>query len=251
MEVFIALVALVIVLWAAVEIIRAVVRFISRATMRAAVARLKDFEPTWILTGVDARAMLAVDEHRSAIAVVGGGQNQAQVFSHREIHSVEIIEDGVAITRTDRASQVGTALVGGAIAGPVGMLAAAVTAKKISKKRTDSLAIKLVVNAPRNPVFSLCLYRFSQVKENWDPSRHSASIELARLWEGRIALLVWKAEREHHAISSSPSVDLSLSSEISRLADLNKSGALTDDEFRIAKRKLLTQLEPAPVLKPR
>lgn len=253
MEVLLALLVVALLLWLVIATAAGLIRWCYRIAYRLAVSRVRDFSPTWITVGVNVRAVLALDEQRSTIALMDDRDRSPRRYSYRDTHSVEIVEDGVSITRTDRASQLGGALVGAALVGGVGLLAGAVTGKKTTENRVDRVELHIVVDDPRKPLFTLCLFRCSwlrKIDEERGRSRYLAARDIGRLWQARITVLIRKANREvPTATTAAP--DYSISAEISRLAELNKSGALTDEEFRLAKRTLLTQLGTPPVLEPR
>lgn len=206
-----------------------------RLELRIALGRVRNFSATWRITGVDSKTLLALDQQDSTVVLVDG--LGARRFTHQDILSTEIVEDGNSITRTDRLSQAGGALVGAALLGPVGLLAGAVTGKRITGGKVKTLELHLIVDDPSAPSFLLCLLNTEMDKSH---PRYRTALEWARAWQGRIELLIRKADRENP--SGAPLREYgSISAEISRLAELKSAGALTDAEFQQAKQKLLGQ----------
>lgn len=238
-----ALVILALFFGAIAAVIYALVQVTRRGQLGAALRRVNDFSPTYQTTGVDAKAMLALDQHRNAIVLLDNKRRSSLRFSHQDILSAEIVEDGVSISRTNRLSQAGTALVGAALFGGVGAVVGALTGSTTTSGKVKNMELRVVVNDTRNPVFSLRLLR---LECNHGHPWHKAARERGRLWQSRLEVLIRQADRENQGVIVA-SGKTSIADEISRLADLKGSGALTDEEFRMAKQKLLNQIGATPV----
>ena len=90
----------------------------------------------------------------------------------------------------------GGALVGAALLGPVGLLAGAVTGKKVTRGKVKNVELHIVVDDAAAPSFLLCL--LSSETDKSDP-RYRTALEWARAWQNRLELLIRKADRENHA----------------------------------------------------
>jgi hypothetical protein len=210
---------------------------------------LPDFTVTEYITGAYGYTGLAFDEGRKTICLIdhdSGGVSH-RIISNNELLSVEIFEDGDSITKTDRVSQMGGAILGGLALGGVGAIIGGLSGTTKNSSKIRRVDLRLVVNDTAHPLHDLMIY----VEGERDGIRHGPAVELARHWHGIIEVLIKRAEAEERAnhanlipqIASPPSV----ADEIRKLADLFRSEMLTAEEFKHQKAKLLGMI-PQPTL---
>jgi hypothetical protein len=207
-----------------------------RSALRTAVAALPGFKPSREMVGGDGATGIAVDEQSRKVCLsVSGPPPTTRIVGYKDLLEAEILENGKTVTKTARTSQVGRAVLGGLLLGPVGLLAGALTAKTKSTDKVQRVDLKIVVNDTTRPVH---IVNFLQ--GNWDrtsPAYHGA-IATAREWHGLLLVLIQQADREDPQ-PSVPSVAPSTADELAKLADLRDRGALTPDEFAQQKALLL------------
>jgi hypothetical protein len=202
----------------------------------ALMRQIPDFSATWF--HCDIGNLIAIDGERSAMALVNVSapeRQRARRFSHRDILSVEIIEDGASVTRINRSSQLGGALIGGLAFGGIGALAGALSGEKRTTQKVKNMELRILVNDPESPSFAI---NFMRSETTTGGVFHSAARNRAKEWQGRVEILIRKADQEDMANEHSAPIS-SLSQDLERLAALQKSGALTEEEFAAAKRSLL------------
>ena len=169
------------------------------------------FDTTHKLLGVNGENAVAIDEGRQKIAFFsrepGAGMARSKRFNYRDILSSEIVEDGSQVTQTSRASQVGGALLGGLIAGPLGALVGGVSGKTTTSGEVSSLQLRIVVNDSETPTHSIELlasFLPSAVTKK-DGAAYRATIDQAREWHDRISVLIRRADQEDTSSAPPPS----------------------------------------------
>lgn len=100
-------------------------------------------------------ALIPPDDPTSLI-LVRREQITVSVREYRpaDILSVEIITDGVSVTRTDRGGQVVGAAVGGALLGGAGAVIGGLSSATTSTNVVSSIELRLLVNDPAQPLIS-------------------------------------------------------------------------------------------------
>ncbi|MFJ7698661.1 hypothetical protein [Lysinibacillus fusiformis] len=76
----------------------------------------------------------------------------------KDVLSIEIVEDGVSITRSSRRSQLGGALRGGVLAGGVGAIIGGTTGTKTTTETVKTIDILITVNEIQNPIYMINFY---------------------------------------------------------------------------------------------
>ncbi len=76
----------------------------------------------------------------------------------KDVLSIEIVEDGVSITRLSRRSQLGGALVGGVLAGGVGTIIRGTIGTKTTIETVKTIDILKTVNDIQNPIYMINFY---------------------------------------------------------------------------------------------
>ncbi|MCD8874706.1 hypothetical protein K2V74_10275 [Mammaliicoccus sciuri] len=78
-----------------------------------------------------------------------------RTFNYKEIVSVEIIEDDVTVTKSNRASQLVGAGIGSALLGGTGAIIGGLSGKKTGTTEIKNITLRIVVNDEVNSVFDL------------------------------------------------------------------------------------------------
>lgn len=177
-----------------------------------------------------------------------------QEFKLRDLVSVELIDAKLnrSITKTDRMSQLGGALIGGAVFGPLGALAGGVTGKTVTDDKSVSYTyLKICVNDRNTPVHHL---NFGyQQNHRW---YQLISAKIASLRDAEKHRSSQKPEeklrREEHYQASVPRLKtddscrtgiqhtLSAADELTKLSILVEKGFLSKKEF-IDQKKLILE----------
>lgn len=93
-------------------------------------------------------------------------ETDIKFISCKDLLQVELLEDDFSVTKTERTSQIGSALLGTILAGEFGAIVGSLTSKKMNKKHVDKLVLQIVVNDLNNPVYQVNFLRNSMSKES-------------------------------------------------------------------------------------
>lgn len=217
----------------------AIVQGIRRNEQANRFAHMPDFHASHSFISADGLSGIAVDDEQKKLCLIGDTAAY-KIISYRDLLAFDVIQNGVSVTKTARASQAATAVLGGLMFGGIGALTGALTSKTVTHKKIKGVDLKLTINDITNPIFFL---NFQNVEVAAGGRIHSAAMERVDEWVGRLSVLVRLADdedrsRERERDSPSPRI-VSVASEISKLAELRQQGLLTDTEFSQQKQKLL------------
>ena len=167
-----------------------------------------------------------------------------------ELISAEVTADEGSITKTAR-SGLARAIIGGAVAGPAGMIVGAVTGGSSSATRSAPMRVdfELTVSDPLVPLLRINLMKSDAPNE----AGGKAAIALGREWVARIRAIMDASEVKYIAPASNidqlspPHLSAQaafmqrnhITDDLQRLQAMRESGSLTEEEFMHAKRKVL------------
>lgn len=155
---------------------------------------LNDFEFSKHILSDDLNNGIFIDEKRNKICLVDNEKN-TNVYRYRDILEVEILEDGSSVTKMSRTSQVGGAILGGLILGPVGAIIGGLSGKKENINKVNRIDLKLIVNNTQSPLFIMNFLDSSNGEEKGNII-YKTSIQEAREWHSLISVLIKKADFE-------------------------------------------------------
>jgi hypothetical protein len=222
-----------------------------------AVEILPGFNATQEVMGADGKTGLAVDEQHRTVCLIyrePTGSFLRNVLDYKDLFSSELVEDGVEVRKTSRASQLGGALVGGALLGGVGVIVGGLSGKTKAMSKVTRLDLKIVVNDSAKPLHVINFLHFPSGADR-SGFLFKAANERAQHWAGVLEVLIRQADSEGRlileaaarqqlmantleALPPAPAV-LSVADELRKLGELKVAGVLTEAEFEGQKRKLL------------
>jgi len=241
---FITIIIVVFIITIVVAIVQVIITSSNKKAMSERIKSIPNFIVTQEIMGNDGLTGIAYDDKNKKVCLINknGNDFNQKLFSYRDILSSEILEDGNSITKTERGSQIGGALIGGLALGPVGLLIGGLTGKKKSIDKIKRVDIQIIVNDTTKPRH---LINFLNTESKKDSFIYKSSIETARQWHAIIEVLIKKADLEDEEynlrVSNRTSATYSISDELKKLSDLKNSGILTESEFQQQKRKLLNK----------
>lgn len=159
--------------------------------------------------------------------VVFGKGEGASEYSFAQITSVEVLENGVTVTRTNRGSQLLGGAVGALAFGPIGAVVGGLSGSTRSRTKIESRSLRVIIDDSRNPFY--CIRSLSEP----EIERLHAHLLNAMHQEQTTARL--DAAPVANGVSR-PGLDVD---SLKQLWDLKEMGILSDDEFRHQKHKLL------------
>jgi hypothetical protein len=213
------------------------------------IQNLQTFTASQGMIAADSHTGLAIDEKAAQIALSEYDDDiQASptttICSYKDIISSEIYEDGTTLTKTSRMSQVKGALLGDLLGGSAGMVIGGLSGKKRSYHEIAQIVLRIIVNNTEKPVYDIVFLDHTVMKTS---SEYKMTIAKARHWHALITVLIKRADDNdtnkvnNAALNPPQSQPHSVDKEIVKLALLVKKGLLTEEEFRIQKKKLLAR----------
>jgi len=196
------------------------------------------FSATQKLVGCSGYSGIAIDETRKKICLLessAGSYFQRTIIDYRDVLASEIEEDGQTVTRTQRTSQIGGALIGGLALGGVGAIIGGLSGKTVSSNVATNITLSVTVNITKTPVFDIVLFS-DWVNDKFDYDDASAE---ARHWHGLLTAVIKQADLEDSASEKAAVDSGSVADELAKLVALKEQGVLSDDEFSNQKQKLL------------
>lgn len=169
--------------------------------MQNCISSLTNFQPTDCIFSGNGRSGLALDENRLLICTLAV-DNQYNVF-HRirsimEILAVEIIVGGKSESEV-RSKQIGNAVVGGVLFGPVGALIGSETAKNKHASQITKFLLRLKLNDTQSPFHEVVVFPAKQ----WPRELERIEKDL-RSWQAKIEILKERA-RNGSPVQTNPS----------------------------------------------
>jgi hypothetical protein len=117
------------------------------------------FTPTDSHLGDDQLSAIALDEEANKIAVLKRNKLdedfKIKILNFNDIVESSLNEDGETLIKTSRGSQVGGALIGGALAGSTGAIIAGLGANKTSRDKVSKINLQIVVDDLSSPVHEI------------------------------------------------------------------------------------------------
>jgi hypothetical protein len=211
----------------------------SKQEVEIAIANLSDFSADFKYSGANGENGIALDQERAKVCLFKrtNGVLTHKVIPCRDLLSTEIFEDGYAVTKTVRSSQIGGALVGGVLLGGAGAIIGGLSGKRIESGKVKTINLRVVINDPAHPIYTICFLDIEIERGNF---LHTTMVELAKQWQARLDIFIKLADKEDLlSVVSTSRVSSSLSEELLKLSDLKTRGILTQAEFDSQKAKLL------------
>lgn len=243
---FLGWVLLVIVIMVGIVIAQAVAVSDKKKAMEEKLESLPDFSPTQKIMGNNGDTGLAIDEERKKVVLIKNGPTGVDLkpITYRDLLTSEIFVDGETVTKTARGSQLGGALIGGLALGGVGAIIGGLSGNTRSSEKVKRVDIRLTVNDTKSPLHDI---NFMDVEGNKDGIIYESAMDQARHWHGLISVLIKMVDSEdvrkegvESLLQANGGSTSSLADELSKLGDLRDKGVLSDEEFSLQKKRLLS-----------
>lgn len=172
-------------------------------------------------------------------------QYSARTFHYKDILESEVIIDGETVTKTSRSSQIGGAILGGILAGGVGAVIGGLSGKTASKEKVKTIQLKVIVNDTKKP---LQIIPFLNEPNSIDRSSQKftkANKEVMH-WHSLFRVIIDMADKEEKSKksiqnnSNDANHNINTADEIRKLHELLKEGIITQDEFDLQKKKIIS-----------
>lgn len=210
---------------------------------------LPDFTQTQFVLSQDVKTGLAFDEGRGKVCLIAWDKKTSipefRVFGLKDLLSTEIYEDGQAVTRTSRSSQLGSALVGGLLFGGLGAVVGGLSGKTVAADKVKSICLRVMVNDTARPIHEV---QFLLLEVKRDSSVYKETIKNVRHWNSILEILIKRADQadkenqkqNQEAVQVlAPMEEKSLSEKLRELKSLMDDGILSQAEYESQKEKVL------------
>ena len=187
---------------------------------------------------------LACDADLSRLCVLtnSGSTIAVRKVLASQILAVEIVEDGETIVRTSRAGQAGGMAVGGLLLGGVGAVVGGLSASQRHQSKVNSIKLRLIVDDAAKPEIWVKFLDFSADRTG---SLYRQFRQFADDWHARFKVMIERAQRQAPPLAPPPAAAVlppggDVVGQLERLAALRSAGHLTEEEFVLQKRSLLS-----------
>lgn len=144
---------------------------------------LNEFHPTQMVVASDGSSAIAIDEKRHLLCLVTdtGGRVSNRLVPYSGLLACELVDDRSVVMKANRASQVGGAIVGGALLGGVGAVVGALSGSRREVGQSRQIELVLRVNSTRAPTHTLNLM-VSKSPVSRDSLLYRRAIQTAQKW---------------------------------------------------------------------
>ncbi|TRZ37009.1 SHOCT domain-containing protein [Niallia circulans] len=168
-------------------------------------------------------------------------------FNYQDIIQVEMKEDDETVSVTSRTSQLGGALVGGALAGGVGAVIGGLSGKQKQKRAVKSIKLILTIDDLENPIYTIEIERFHKPADT-NSREYANAYNVALNWFKLLEVIIKQGDKEYNVERNkqlmnndeTKILNSSVADELTKLALLLREGVLTEEEFNIQKKRLLS-----------
>ena len=169
------------------------------------------------------------DSSQTVQIITKNGFNSAKEYiKYSQIVSFELLEDGDTITK----GGLGSAVVGGALSRTGGAIAGAILGTKKTKSVCNSLQLRISVEGYYKKVI---VVNYIELPTKSTSMTYRQMREQAQKAVGELQVAVASVQRN----AAQQETNISVVDEIAKLNQLKEQGALTEEEFTTAKKKLL------------
>jgi hypothetical protein len=213
--------------------------------LRKTIDNQKGFKASYCLIKLPSKSIfdpdkpvgIAIDDQSKQVCLINN--ESLRFIGYGDIIESEVIAGGDTIIKTSRASQFAGAAVGGLLLGGVGAVIGGLSGKKVENQDIKNVLLKLLINDTSSPVHVI---DFIETTDNGQQTNPKIALQEAKSLHDLVSVIIKQAEQETESkTKKQPEAhQASIAEQIAQLSELHKSGAISDDEFTIAKKKLLS-----------
>ncbi len=210
--------------------------------LQAYIRGLDEFKSAVSFLSADQKKGLAIDDECKQLCIVNkaGESCNPKIFKLEDILSSEILENGQVLSKSVRSSQIGGALIGGLALGGVGAIIGGLSGSKKDVKKVKDMQLRIIVNDVRDPINDIC---FLNVETKNEGFIYEGAKKLIEEWHAKVKVMINLADKHDNENKPPSQVEEnnqpSIADEIAKLLSLKESGAISDDEFKSLKKKLI------------
>ncbi|MCM1567810.1 MAG: hypothetical protein NC238_18025 [Dehalobacter sp.] len=151
-----------------------------------------DFNATQKVMSENGATGIAIDENTKKICLIKNMPTvSTRIINYNDIISSEILEDSKTITKSQRGSQIGGAVVGGLLLGGVGAVIGGLSGKKQAETKVKKIDLQIIINDIANPMHNII---FLNIETKKDGIIYRSAIEKASHWQALLTAVIKQAE---------------------------------------------------------
>lgn len=149
-------------------------------------SKIENFKPSNKVVGFGGFYTFAIDNESEKICYVS--EFETRVLDYKDIIGVEIIEDGITISKKTVPRMAAGVVVGKALAGNVGAIIGGLSGKSKQRRKVSTLSVKILLRDTNNPSLTInCFDSRTMTTER------KKSIET----EGKLESHIYKTGKQH------------------------------------------------------
>lgn len=191
---------------------------------------------SWIYIAFDnTNEQLFICQVRDTIA-------EKSIIKYNNILEVEILTNGVTVSKKSATRTIGGSLIGGAIFGGAGAVVGGLSGDSVSHEKINSIKIKILIKDMENPSITLDWWKSSN-KEGCaldDTAIQTPYINCNTIKDIISVIINNEDDKAEKLEGIESSQTISVADEIIKLVQLKDMGVITDEEFENQKSKLLS-----------
>lgn len=200
-----------------------------------------------VIKEINSYMFLLDDFFKVLIIISGQFLTYYKVFNYSDIINVTYEEDGNTLFSKSMARTVGGTLVGGVLMGGAGAIVGGLSGDTSQNRIIQSMNIKILVRSTTEPSVNLPINRSGEIFNTKD--ENSKKIYQSRIQEANaikdLFSVIIDNSSQQMAMSSQQKVEVpksttSIADELIKLAQLKDAGVLSEEEFKVQKKKLLS-----------
>ena len=213
----------------------------NKIKLREKIKSIDNFISTKTIESRDGSYILSFDDTNKKMAYVKS--YYLAVINYDEIKEIELINNNEVVSSKSTSKALGRAVVGGVLLGGVGAIIGGVTGGNKNQEYASSVLVKIKTNNPDRAILKIetfnanSMYSSARVRKDqvgWDV--YKLGMSQAKDIELKVNSII---DDNIQDISLSKHVTPSLADEILKLHTLLKGGVITQEEFDVAKSKLI------------
>jgi hypothetical protein len=189
---------------------------------------------------------IADDVHEKVYIIKYDNNNfKTQSFNYKDIISIEIVENGITTYKKSTTRTVGGALAGGVLFGGAGAVVGGLSGSTTSSDKISKYEVKFLVRAVNNPTYILSLFESSFKvptipKDEWFYKNISVK---ANNIKDSVNVIIDKVDIQSKNNVEKQYISNNVVDELTKLSQLHDSGNITDSEYKMLKKNILTNNE--------
>ena len=204
------------------------------------------FTTSRTIADIDNRFIVLIDDVSKKVCIVNG--KEKKVVNYDQIISVEYIENNIVINSKSTTKTIGSALIGGALAGGAGAIIGGLSGDSTSINKINDIIVRIRIRDINTPIIEIlafdCKWTVERKPIKADDVLCRVHANPAKEIVNVLSVIIDEVDRSSKTIEQTVAPHrndnhISVAVELMKLAELKEKGILTESEFSDQKRKLI------------